>query len=199
MRDLTCPHCKVDFKTKHPRQKFCSHSCSASFTQLGKKRKYHDNICLTCGLRLNYIQRKFCSSICHLRFRNEQKHKEVENGTVSNRPTIKKYLITAFGRYCFRCETETWMNEPVPLEVDHIDGDAGNNLPSNLRLLCPNCHAQTETAKGKNRGNGRKTRGLPLSWWCLVRESNTGCRLTKAIYYHCNNEVCWRNVIASND
>ena len=28
----------------------------------------------------------------------------------------------------------------VPLEVDHIDGNAENNSENNLRLICPNCH-----------------------------------------------------------
>jgi len=27
-----------------------------------------------------------------------------------------------------------------------------------MRLLCPNCHAQTPTYKSKNRGNGRAYR-----------------------------------------
>jgi 5-methylcytosine-specific restriction endonuclease McrA len=55
------------------------------------------------------------------------------------------------------------MDQEIPLELDHVDGNAGNNQIENLRVLCPNCHAQTPTAKGKNRGNGRKTRGLRLS------------------------------------
>ena len=33
----------------------------------------------------------------------------------------------------------------VPLEVDHIDGDASNNKEENLRLICPNCHSLTPT------------------------------------------------------
>jgi len=33
-----------------------------------------------------------------------------------------------------------------------MDGDADNNSYENLRLICPNCHAQTETYKGANVG-----------------------------------------------
>jgi 5-methylcytosine-specific restriction endonuclease McrA len=55
-----------------------------------------------------------------------------------------------------------WNNLPITLEVDHIDGNASNNLPSNLRLVCPNCHSQTSTWKGGNKGKGRKSLGLPL-------------------------------------
>ena len=51
---------------------------------------------------------------------------------------------------CEVCGLTEWMNKPIPLEVDHIDGIRNNHILSNLRLICPNCHAQTDTYKGKN-------------------------------------------------
>jgi hypothetical protein len=39
-----------------------------------------------------------------------------------------------------------WNGRPLTLELDHIDGDRLNNELVNLRLHCPNCHAQTETS-----------------------------------------------------
>jgi 5-methylcytosine-specific restriction endonuclease McrA len=38
------------------------------------------------------------------------------------------------------------------LELDHINGRRDDNRLANLRILCPNCHAQTDTYRGKNRG-----------------------------------------------
>ena len=43
------------------------------------------------------------------------------------------------------------VNGIIALEIDHIDGDNRNNEISNLRYLCPNCHALTETYRGKNK------------------------------------------------
>ena len=51
---------------------------------------------------------------------------------------------------CVWCGRKTWRGKPILLELDHIDGDHLNNELSNLRLLCPNCHAQTPTYKGRN-------------------------------------------------
>jgi 5-methylcytosine-specific restriction endonuclease McrA len=51
---------------------------------------------------------------------------------------------------CQNCNIFEWDNKPLSLELDHIDGNRGNNLLSNLRFLCPNCHSQTSTYKGRN-------------------------------------------------
>lgn len=55
------------------------------------------------------------------------------------------------------------MGKPIPLELDHIEGDASKNKPEDLRLLCPNCHAMTPTWKNRNRGKGRASKGLALN------------------------------------
>lgn len=47
------------------------------------------------------------------------------------------------------------MGKPIPLDIHHIDGDFKNDKKENLKLLCKNCHAQTETYGSKNNGNGR--------------------------------------------
>jgi hypothetical protein len=51
---------------------------------------------------------------------------------------------------CSGCGLDQWLGAPIPLELDHIDGDIENNSIGNLRLLCPNCHALTPTYRGKN-------------------------------------------------
>ena len=52
---------------------------------------------------------------------------------------------------CCGCKLDTWMDQPIPLELDHIDGNHQNNALDNLRLLCPNCHSLTPTFRGKNK------------------------------------------------
>jgi len=50
---------------------------------------------------------------------------------------------------CEICGITEWNNQPAPLELDHIDGNHLNNDLKNLRIICPNCHAQTPTHAGK--------------------------------------------------
>ncbi len=44
-----------------------------------------------------------------------------------------------------------WNNQPITLQLDHINGNRNDNRLENLRILCPNCHTQTSTHSGKNK------------------------------------------------
>lgn len=68
-------------------------------------------------------------------------------------PELLLFLIKGEGRpyKCECCGNTEWNGQPIPLQVHHIDGNHYNNEISNLQLLCPNCHAQTDSYCGKNK------------------------------------------------
>ncbi len=51
---------------------------------------------------------------------------------------------------CELCKNDQWNGKNIPLELNHIDGNRNNHRLENLEILCPNCHAQTVTYRGKN-------------------------------------------------
>jgi len=62
----------------------------------------------------------------------------------------KAILLYERGHKCESCSNTEWLGDPIPLELEHIDGNNKNQVKENLLLLCPNCHAKTSTYRGKN-------------------------------------------------
>lgn len=60
---------------------------------------------------------------------------------------------------CAICSREpVWNGATLVFVLDHIDGDGGNHVRSNVRMICPNCDSQLPTFKARNRGKGRHFR-----------------------------------------
>lgn len=153
-----CKECNgiIPYQGNIDRKIFCGHSCSAIY--YGRKRLVErklknlpvTNNCIDCGVSVTKTSIR-CMSCNGVR-------KRATLETVKCPNVRRKLLIIERGHICESCNNGTWMGLPIPLEVDHINGDHKNNSTDNIRLLCPNCHAQTPTYKNKNKGNGRPGR-----------------------------------------
>ena len=117
--------------------------------------------CVHCGKTLVGVQTKFCSNKCQKGLDNTLLIQAWLAGddpgysgkAAQLKPFIRRYLLNIGGHACSVCGWDK--RHPVdglPLvEVDHIDGDARNCIPSNLRLLCPNCHSMTPNFRARNK------------------------------------------------
>lgn len=146
-------------------KKFCCKSCAATYNNkiyIKRKKEYTDRVCEWCGK--DYVLQKssigrFCSSECGNIFKSATYTNELivqfisSDGVVTN---AKKSKILVNGHQCEICTNTEWLGEPIALELHHIDGDNTNENKANLQLLCPNCHSQTDTYRGKNIPKQRK-------------------------------------------
>ena len=124
-------------------------------------------ICTHCSKPITRHWRKsqtlhFCNSSCNAQYRSAQSRlisvPAFERGELTNRAQITRILLSRGVPYeCKLCGISNWMDKPITLNLDHIDGDSSNNFPNNFRFLCPNCDALSPFHKGKNRGRGRKS------------------------------------------
>lgn len=143
---MKCLHCQIE--TKNP--KFCNRSCAAKYNGVKFPKRKPEGACAICSVPVS-SQRKYCTKCYNEKvalfavdeFGNTFRKFSVE--------TIKKHLIKEHGHRCWECKNTMWNGHPIPLEMDHIDGNSQNNRKKNLRILCPNCHALTPTYRGKNK------------------------------------------------
>jgi 5-methylcytosine-specific restriction endonuclease McrA len=114
--------------------------------------------CQYCNKEFQYSKgtmNKFCSIQCNAKYVWEKKSvPKIEQGLGGN---LHRYLRETRGDNCELCgQTSIWNGKQLKLQLDHIDGHSDNNKLDNVRLLCPNCHTQTETYGSKGHGNRYK-------------------------------------------
>lgn len=122
--------------------------------------------CKECNKKLIYSQRQFCSHNC----RQEHDYKiNVDNWLSGKTPGckgktkqlcsyVRRYLHETRGTACERCgwDERHPIDGAVLTEIEHIDGNAENNVLSNLKVLCPNCHSMTPTFRARNKNSTRE-------------------------------------------
>jgi 5-methylcytosine-specific restriction endonuclease McrA len=151
---MKCIHCNII--TENPR--FCSRSCAVSHNNKTTKLKPKAS-CLGCGVTL-IRGRKYCSNQCQAQKTRALINEQILRGEEVSHQQLRRYLIETYGGKCMICgwDKKNVVTKRTPIELDHIDGDSSNNDLSNLRLLCPNCHAIQPTYKALNKGKGRHSR-----------------------------------------
>lgn len=171
MIKLNCLTCGTDINSKDKRRMFCSSSCSAkrnntTRTRIKKQRiknvLYHtpSKYCEVCSMELKKYQSRFCTRQCSaFKKRNDSKNRLLTGSEVSS-GVRRKILIDLLGYKCQICDNTEWMGHPIPLVMDHINGNASDNSLDNFRLICSNCDRLSPFYGSKNRGRGRKSLGL---------------------------------------
>lgn len=123
-------------------------------------------VCLGCNKEWEPSRNSkglYCSTKCQQAVSIAERYEKFLNDEVSiylGVHTLKDAVIRRDGNKCSCCGIIDWNSKSIVLDLEHKDGNPYNDRGSNLCLLCPNCHSQTPTYKGANKGFGRKERNL---------------------------------------
>jgi len=116
-------------------------------------KKYY---CKNCNKLLNNSRgKKFCNNKCQNELKRKIRYEKWEKeGAIPTQRQARIYFIHNREYKCEICGITEWHGEPVPLVLDHIDGNSDNNKIKNLRLICRNCDGLLPTYCKKNKGKG---------------------------------------------
>jgi len=162
-----CKNCEQALPFEKKQNDYCSQRCAG--LSRGKRPDASGiKICNQCQKQYkSYIPTaKYCSPKCHKDYEFNLIIEKWKNGiekgyygkTFLIAPWLRKYLFIKYENKCCKCSWNQLhpITEKVPLEVNHIDGDASNCKENNLELLCPNCHSLTPNFRALNKSSKRK-------------------------------------------
>jgi 5-methylcytosine-specific restriction endonuclease McrA len=150
---MLCERCKTEHNSSYGTGRFCSKKCasSRSWTAEDKQKK-------------SAAMKAFSETtegIAHRQMKRNVDYAKVSKSLKerSNRRTFEECgwdskrdrIITEQNYKCIKCGISEWLGVPVSFEIDHKDGINTNDSRENLEALCPNCHSQTTTWRGRNK------------------------------------------------
>ena len=132
-------------------------------------------LCINCSKELlpskgrkSIGDKKYCNNACQHEYQTKVKMQNFLEGKYIGKllqfrnsgdgEWTRRLLTKEKGYNCACCGVSSWQGKDITLEVNHIDGNAANNILENLEFLCPNCHAQTDTYRAKNKNSARTYR-----------------------------------------
>lgn len=164
-----CQECGNQFAANIKGQRFCSRSCSGAYN--GRKRVKHGRYtvgrtCTDCPTPISRNSTGGRCRPCAAALRGKALVAAWTEGSWDGSAaqglskTIRTHLLEVANHQCSKCG---WgevhpVTGNVPLQVNHIDGDAYNNQSANLEVLCPNCHSLTHNFGSLNKNGTRRYR-----------------------------------------
>ncbi len=162
-----CKFCSTPISYEKRLNDFCNQSCGAKYHNTSRGFELSNGKTFTCLFCLEPFEangmgeHKYCSRECMMEFWWEDSKVELLKGGIdfsAGNRLGKRYLIELHQGKCQICSEGSWQGQPMPLVLDHINGNPYDNSLINLRVICHNCNAQTPTFAGRNKGNGRVER-----------------------------------------
>lgn len=161
---MICENCRIEHNGIYGSSRFCSQKCARGFSTKFRRTEINEKVSSKLKGRLpksaGWQIPKYLKS---LGGRNGSKSRKSKNDTLlrtlswnellpifSVRTLANRIIKNEQKSECSSCHLSKWLEKEIVLELHHIDGNKFNNSRSNLTMLCPNCHSQTDNWKSKN-------------------------------------------------
>ncbi len=167
---MKCENCGNDHDGSYGSGRFCDSKCARSYStkenrdEINRKVSIANggdgnpkkNKCLFCGNITN--RNLYCNNDCKKKYKLKLKYDRFElNQKFDSKRDARFYLINTRGHKCQICGITEWHGKPVPLVMDHIDGNSDNHSFDNCRIICRNCDGLLPTyCKGNKNAKGTK-------------------------------------------
>ena len=153
-----CPKCQ---KAHEKPGQFCSRSCanSKTFSEETKELKRQKSLAFWNNLS-DEEKAARAEAVKDHRYRPVKKNAaEIAQGILSRDWDVMsvqykrlRVILEQNGK-CNKCQNSHWLGQPISFEYEHKDGNNQNNARDNVEALCPNCHSQTSTWRGRKNGS----------------------------------------------
>jgi hypothetical protein len=179
---MKCEKCNKEHDGSYGSGRFCNSVCARSFSTANvDKKKTKEIDCGKCGrpivvnIRAPYFTK---CSICNPPLARKTPQQRVRSTKVQKWKrkkgqsrkefilslsyeeltfeTLRERILIEQNNKCSKCNNDSWMGEPLVLELEHKDGNNKNDSRSNIEMLCPNCHSLTKTWRGRNKSKKKK-------------------------------------------
>lgn len=179
---MKCENCKSKHDATYGSGRFCSVKCARGFSTKANRSYISNKVSKTIRRKIrngeydvSWGDSSRTAAIKAIKLARDKRKKTQRFDTLSE--TIRREILfeEQAGR-CKLCNLKIWRGLPITLHYDHVNGNHGDNRKRNSRLICPNCHSQTHTYCGRNKG---KT--LQVSDKELIKALKTQSTIRKAL------------------
>ncbi len=148
---MECEKCRKPHDGSYGSGRFCTSACARSFStskNLDEINSKRSAALVGRSLRVGSTWNEYSAEKHRATFAAKYADLPFEELSIDK----KRNRVLEYQNFCCsKCGISEWNGIALTLEMDHINGDNADNRRENLECLCPNCHSQTPTWRGRNK------------------------------------------------